>query len=113
MRLNCSRARPNLWWTPHKCSEVHRNPKVVTPRNPDLPFVPPPPPPHHGGDAGTGPFTPTPSSLPGFGPEVPGHGRQRRPKEILLDLVEDEKMGFHPMCLYSKYSVVLGEPNSG
>ena len=48
---------------------------------------------------------PPPPSLLGFGPEVPDHGRQRRPKEILLDLVEGEKMGFHPMCLYSKYSV--------
>ena len=41
------------------------------------------------------------------------HGRRRRPKEILLDLVEGEKLGFCPMCLYSKYSVFLGEPNSG
>ena len=49
----------------------------------------------------------------GFGLEVPDHGRRRRPKEILLDLVEGEKMGFHPMCLYSKYSVFLGEPHSG
>ena len=69
------------------------------------------------GAAGTGPFTPTPPppppSLPGFGPEVPDHGRRRRPKEILLDLVEGEKLGFCPMCLYSKYSVFLGEPNSG
>ena len=54
-----------------------------------------------------------PPSLPGFGVEVPDHGRQRRPKEILLDLVEGEKMGFHPMCLYSKYPAFLGEPNSG
>ena len=46
-----------------------------------------------------------PPSLLGFGPEVPDHGRRRRPKEILLDLVEGEKMGFHPMCVYSKYSV--------
>ena len=56
---------------------------------------------------------PPPPSLPGFGPEVPDHGRRRRPKEILLDLVEGEKLGFCPMCLYSKYSVFLGEPNSG
>ena len=40
-----------------------------------------------------------------IGPKVPHHGRQRRPKEILLDLVEGEKLGFCPMCLYSKYSV--------
>ena len=40
-------------------------------------------------------------------------GRQRRPKEILLELVEGEKRGFHPMCLYSKYSVFSGEPNNG
>ena len=54
-----------------------------------------------------------PPSLLGFGPEVPDHGRQRRPEEILLDLVEGENMGFHPMCLYSKYAVFLGEPNGG
>ena len=49
--------------------------------------------------------SPPPPSLLGFGPEVLDYGRRRRPKEILLDLVEGEKMGFHPMCLYSKYSV--------
>ena len=38
---------------------------------------------------------------------------RRRPKEILLDLVEGEKMVFHPMCLYSKCSVFSGEPNNG
>ena len=54
-----------------------------------------------------------PPSLPGFSPEVPDHARRRRPKEILLDLVEGEKLGFCPMCLYSKYSVFSGEPNSG
>ena len=43
-----------------------------------------------------------PPPLLGFGPEVPDHGRQRRPKEILLDLIEGEKMGFHRMCLYSR-----------
>ena len=63
-------------------------------------------PPRGGGGAGTGPFTPTPPpSLLAFGWKVPRHGRRRRPKEILLDLVEGEKMGFYPMCLYSKCSV--------
>ena len=63
----------------------------------------------HGGLAGTGPFTPTPPPSPPpppsleIGWKVPDHGRQRRPKQILLELVEGEKMGFHPMCLYSKY----------
>ena len=68
-----------------------------------------------GGPPGPDPLRrlPPPPSLPGFGPEVPDHGRRRRPKEILLDLVEGEKLGFCPMCLYSKYSVFLGEPNSG
>ena len=41
-----------------------------------------------------------------IGPKVPDHGRRRRPKQILLEPVEDEKMGYHPMCLYSKYSVL-------
>ena len=63
----------------------------------------------HGGGAGTGPFTPTPppSSPPSLeiGWKVPHHGRRRRPKEIVPDLVEGEKMGFRPMCLYSKCSV--------
>ena len=71
----------------------------------------------HGGGGAPGPDPlrrpPPPPSLPGFGPEVPVHGRRRRPKEILLDLVHGEKLGFCPMCLYSKYSVFLGEPNSG
>ena len=49
----------------------------------------------------------------GFGWEVPDHGRRRRPKEILFELVEGEKMGFHRMCLYSKYSGFSGEPNNG
>ena len=62
----------------------------------DSPPLPPPPPP----------------SLE-IGWKVPHHGRRRRPKQILLDLVEGEKMGFRPMCLYSKCSVFLGEPNSG
>ena len=63
-----------------------------------------------GGAPGPDPLRrPPPPSLLGFGWGVPDHGRQRRPKEILLDLVEGEKMGFHPMCLYSKYSVFLGE----
>ena len=69
-----------------------------------------------GGPPGPDPLRrlpPPPPSLPGFGPEVPDHARRRRPKEIVLDLVEGEKLGFCPMCLYSKYSVFLGEPNSG
>ena len=40
-----------------------------------------------------------------IGWKVPDHGCRRRPKENLLDLVEVEKLGFHPMCLYSKHSV--------
>ena len=60
-----------------------------------------------GGPAGPDPLRrfapPPPPSLPGFGPEVPDHGRRRRAKEILLDLVEGEQLGFCPMCLYSKY----------
>ena len=49
------------------------------------------------------PQPPPPPSLPEFGRKVPDHGRQRRPKENLLDLVEGDKIGFHLMCLYSKY----------
>ena len=48
---------------------------------------------------------PAPRSLLVFGPEVPDHGRGRRPKEILLLLVEGEKEVFHPMFLQSNYSV--------
>ena len=48
---------------------------------------------------------PPPPPLLSFGREVPDHGRRSRPQESLLDLVEGEKMGFHPMCPYSKYSV--------
>ena len=65
----------------------------------------------HGGLAGTRPFTLTPPPSPPpppsleIGWKVPDHGCQRRPREILLELAEGEKMGFHPMCLYSKYSV--------
>ena len=62
----------------------------------------------HGGLAGTGPFPPTPPPPPPsleIGWKVPDHGRRRRLKQILLELVEGEKIGFHPMCLYSKYSV--------
>ena len=47
------------------------------------------------------PPPPPPPSVLEFGWEVPGN---------LLDLVEDEKMGFHPLCLYSKYSDFSGEP---
>ena len=59
------------------------------------------------GGAGTGPFTltPPPPSLLVFGWEVPDHGRQRRPKELLLELVEGEKMGFQPMCMYSNFPI--------
>ena len=46
------------------------------------------------------PLPPPPSLEIGW--KVPDHGRQR---EIMLELAEGEKMGFHPMCLYSKYSV--------
>ena len=56
---------------------------------------------------------PAPRSLLGFGPKVPDLGRRRRPKDILLLLVEGEKEGFHPMCLYSKYSTFLAAPTSG
>ena len=58
------------------------------------------------------PPSPPPPSLE-IGWKVPDHGRRRRPKEILLDLVQGEKMGFHHMCLYSKCSVFGGQPNSG
>ena len=56
---------------------------------------------HTGGAPGPDPLRrpPPPPSLLRSGPEVPDHGRRRRPKEILLGLVEGEKMGFHPMCL--------------
>ena len=58
-----------------------------------------------GGSPGPDPLRrPPPPSLE-IGWKVPDHGRQRRPKENLLELVEGEKMGFHPMCLHSKYSV--------
>ena len=49
-------------------------------------------------------YADSPPSLE-IGWKVPHHGRRRRPKEILLDLVEGEKMGFRPMCVYSKCSV--------
>ena len=58
------------------------------------------------------PPLPPPPSLE-IGWKVTDHGRRRRPKEILPDLVQGEKMGFHPMCLYSKCSVFGGEPNNG
>ena len=50
-----------------------------------------------------------PPSLLEFHPEVLNHGHRRRPKENLLELVEGDKMGFHAMCLYSKYSHFLGD----
>ena len=34
-------------------------------------------------------------------------------KENFLHLPEGEKLGFHPMCLYSKHSDFSGELNSG
>ena len=42
-----------------------------------------------------------PPSLPEFGWKVPDHGRQRRPKENLLDLVEVKKMVF-TSCVYTQ-----------
>ena len=36
-----------------------------------------------------------------------------RHKENLLHLAEGEKMGFHPMCLSSKYSDFSGELSNG
>ena len=66
-----------------------------------------------GGVAGPGSFTPTPPPSLEIGTDVPDHQRQRRPKANLLEPLEDQKMGFHPMCLYSKYSVFSGEPNDG
>ena len=64
-----------------------------------------------GGVAGSGSFTPTPPPPPtlGIGTEVPGHRRQRRPKANLLEPLEDPTMAFHPMCLYSKYSIFSRE----
>ena len=61
-------------------------------------------------------YTDSPPSPPPsleIGTEVPDHQRQRRPKANLLEPLEGQKMGFHPMCLYSKYSVFSGEPNDG
>ena len=71
--------------------------------------------PNHGGGApGPDPLRQLPPPfLLVFGWEVLDHGRQRRPKELLPELVEGEKMGFHPICLHSKYSVFSGEPNHG
>ena len=37
-------------------------------------------------------------------------GAEGGPKQNLLDLVEGEKMGFHPMCLYSKCSAFSENP---
>ena len=55
------------------------------------------------GGGRTGPFTPTPPpSLLVFGFEMPDHGRQRRPKEILLELVEGEKWVLNP-CVYTQF----------
>ena len=62
---------------------------------------------------GGGLYTNPPSLPHGIQLGSAGPWRRRRPKENLLDLVEGEKKGFHPMCLYSKYSDFLGEPNNG
>ena len=45
--------------------------------------------------------TPLPLPPPSLeiGWKVPDHGRQRRPKQILLELVEVEKVGFHPVSI--------------
>ena len=56
------------------------------------------------------PLPPPPLEI---GTEVPDHQRQRRPKANLLEPLDGQKMGFHPMCLYSKYSVFSGESNDG
>ena len=75
----------------------------------------PPPPPRRpqthlansdgpGGSPGPGPLRRLPPTLE-IGTEMPGHRRQRPPKANLLEPIEGQKMGFHPMCLYSKYSV--------
>ena len=53
---------------------------------------------------------PPPPSLLEFGWEVPDHRRQRRPKENLLDLVEGEKMGFHPMSILKMLSFFQENP---
>ena len=55
---------------------------------------------------------PPPPSLE-IGTEVPDHRRQRHPKANLLEPLRGQKMGFHPMCLYAKYSVFSGQPNDG
>ena len=54
------------------------------------------------GGSGTDPLRRLPPPSLEIGWKVPDHGRL---KQILLELVEGEKMGLHPMCLYSKYSV--------
>ena len=59
------------------------------------------------------PGAPPPPPTLEIGTKVLDHWRQRRLKENLLDLVEGEKMGFHPKWLYSKYSVFSGESNNG
>ena len=68
-----------------------------------------------GGAPGPDPLRPLPPPPlpPGIGPRVPDHGRQRRLQQILLHLVEGDKMGFHHMFLYSKYSDFSGELNIG
>ena len=60
---------------------------------------------HTGGSPAPDPLRRLPPPSLEIGSKVPDHGRRRRPKQILLELVEGEKMGFYPMCLYSKYSI--------
>ena len=70
-----------------------------------------------GGSPGPGPLRRIPPPLPPptleIGTEVPDHQRQKHPEANLLEPLEGQKMGFHPMCLYSKYSIFSGEPNYG
>ena len=66
-----------------------------------------------GGSPGPVLYADPPPPTPEIGTKVLDHRRQRRLKANLLEPLEGQKMGFHPMCLYSKYSVFSGEPNDG